>query len=520
VSDGIAALADRPVSGRWASIVCAALLVAFAFAASPLAHGIYDSLDREPRALAMLRANADQPPPSRESPSHISTMRPAIVVLVDGIRLDEARALPAARRAMSAGLFAVVEVPTPTLSRPYYHAALTGVPPEGTGVRRNREGQRALVDSLADRVRAAGGTVAFYSEGNDWMPEMHASAGDEAHVALDALDEPLDAMLAGLRTLEAPALTVVHVLGVDETAHDGGIHTDAHRRALDYADDVLARVLDANEGRALVVLLSDHGHVASGGHGGGEPEVRRVPFALSALAVPRVRLDREMSVAEIAPTIAAWMGVPPPRSATAVAPAELAPDGYSPPAGPDARARGLRLATAAEEGALSRVRALTVGLATLLALAALGATKRAFAGFDFATLVALVLVVAFVFAGHAWIIGRPFSLSALDNPDRQAARLVVLGVLSAALAIGIATAVARRRGAPLRVPLRRASAAVGWAALTVSGLAFAWVGGRLGPWPVAPFAAYAPTLALASGAGAASVAAAVLAVTALRAGSS
>jgi hypothetical protein len=244
--------------------------------------------------------------------------------------------------------------------------------------------------------------------------------------------------------------------------------------------------------------------------------VRRVPFALSALGVPRARLDRTMEVAEIAPTIAAWMGIAPPRSAVAAAPEELAPPGYVAPPRVADRARALALATDAEVLALSRLRMLWVGVVAFLALAALGATKRAFSGFDATTLVAPALFVACVFGGHEWVIARPFSLSALDDADRQAARLVVLGAVSAALAVGLAAAVARRGARSLRMPLRRAAAIVGWAALAGVGLALAWVGGALGPWPVSPFWAYAPTLALAAGGGAAAVISVLLAVSALR----
>ncbi len=213
--------------------------------------------------------------------------------------------------------------------------------------------------------------------------------------------------------------------------------------------------------------------------------------------------------------MAAWMGVAAPRTAVATVPRELSPRGYVAPPGVAGRARALAIATAADLQALGRVRGLSLGILALVALAALGATKRAFSGFDASTFVGPVLFLGWIYAAHLWALERPFSLSALDDASRQGARLVVLGAVCAALAIAVAAVAARRSPRSFVVPLRRGAAAIGWVAIVQAAGLVAWVGESLGPWPVSGFAAYAPTFGLATGAGAAAIAAVVLGISAL-----
>jgi hypothetical protein len=91
---------------------------------------------------------------------------------------------------------------------------------------------------------------------------------------------------AAERAAAGPApLVFVHVLAIDDAAHAHGRGSDAYEHALAYADGVLARVAAHTPADAALVVLADHGHVAPGGHGDAEPEVRFVRACIAPAPV-------------------------------------------------------------------------------------------------------------------------------------------------------------------------------------------------------------------------------------------
>jgi len=504
-------LADRVVDPRRASIGYALVLIAFGALANPLAHAVYESLDIEPLAASALRDNADPEPPPPDA-----DVTPLVILLLDGLRVDESERSAPIEALRARGMSGEVELTEmPTLSRPFYHALLTGVPQRGSGVRRNRPGQRQVFDSLADRVRAASGEVAFVSEDLDWMPVLFARDGDVDHHGLDALEAPLAEVLAGISSGDGPLLTVIHVLAIDESAHEHGIDSAEHRRALSLGDRVTSAVSEATFGRAFLAVLSDHGHIAVGGHGGDEPEVRFAPFVLVGDGVSVGRLERTLAVEELAPSLASWIGVAPPRMSVAEAAPELAGPAATRRPLASRRATLMEAATDADRAARLRRWGWLGPLTVLLVFMGLGATKRSFGVLDRGTFLAPALVGLGLVAIHLFLLERPFTLSALDDPTRQSYRVAAIAAGLALPSIPIAAAIARRaRGDAFAMHLRRAAGGVGWAAIAFTAVVVVGVGGSLAPWPPTAFGVYAPILGFAGGGGAAGVAAIVLICTA------
>lgn len=489
---GVAALADRPVDGRRVAIVMGVLALALSIACAAQIEHLLATADREPEGARLLRAH-----PARTTPGPRLTDRLA-VVLVDGMRADEAGRLAAWRALAPRAVTGELALSTPTLSRPFYHQLFTGAPHSASGVRSNRFEERARLDSLADRVRAAGGSVAFVAEGLDWMRRMHGRPGDAGSDARASIDD-LDAHLAAFRAASAPALLIVHVTSTDSTAHAEGVASDAHRRALERADRAVARVardVDA------VVVLADHGHLAAGGHGGPEPEVARAPLLVRAPGLEGRHLEAPVDPTRLAATFAAWLGVEAPRAAVGAPEPALLPAGVE----PVGEREHARLASLAAQGraesrlALVERQRWVVLLAALAILMALGPIKRAY-GFDRSVPVAILLFPLFAVGLHL-ALGRPLTLSAIDLRLTHGLRVALLGAGAALLAFAAARALAT--GPEARARTRRAAASVGFSALACALAANASVGFALGPWPLSPHQTY---LALyASGAGAAALA--------------
>ena len=503
---GVAALADKPANPRRATLVvgvCGLVVTALGY---PVTDALYDTANTPPPVLATVRLLADPPATGSSGPT-----RSAVLVLVDGLRADEADRMPSLR-GLHATVRARMRIDLPTLSRVAYHTFLTGASPAATGVRTNRFLTRARLDSLADRVRAARGHVSWISEGNDWMARMFARPGDADAHDPNGLGAPLDAALVAL-AVGRPSLVVVHVLEVDRVGHDHGVLGAARRRAVANADRVVARVSrGAERADAVLVVLADHGHIAVGGHGGDEPEVQDVAFVARVPGRSPAHFARTLAASEVAPTLAAWMGVPPPRTAIASAVPSLA-TAVAPTRAP-ARAALVRASELSLAARLAE-RRLGLGLVVTLAfLMALGATKRAF-GFAAATVVAPAVTIATVLAVHVGAWGRPLTASAIDDIDRHGPLLVGLGVFAAVSGIMIALAVVPT-STPWRVTVRRAAAACALDAVAAGSLSIVWCGGALGPWSLSAHAFHAPILTCAIGAGVCAAAALLSLVTLLR----
>lgn len=501
---GIAALADRPVDGRRVALVMGAVALALSLACAAQIEQLLGSANDEPEAARLLRAH-----PAEHLAGPRLTDRLAIVV-IDGMRVDEARRLSAWRELAPRSVTGELALETPTLSRPFYHQLFTGVPHDASGVRSNRFGGRARLDSLTDRVRAAGGSVAFVAENLDWMRRMHGRPGDAgSDDALSVEPGSLAAHLRAFSSARAPALLVVHFTSTDHTAHHGGIDSAAHRSALERAGEVIERVASA---APVLFVMSDHGHLAAGGHGGPEPRVARSPLLVRAPGVSPRALGEPTDPKRLAATFAAWLGVPAPSAALGAPSDALLPRGAA-----RGDAHYSRLASIAAQGRASERhdlqgrQRLALLFALLASLMMLGPIRRAY-GFDRAVPIAIAAWPASVIALHL-ALDRPLSFSAIDGVFGHGVRVTILGVIASLVALALSRVLARRGDGRART--RRVAASVGWSALACALLANAWVGFALGPWPLSPHASYLALLSAGAGAPALAVIALVLLASAL-----
>jgi hypothetical protein len=204
------------------------------------------------------------------------------VVMIDGLSATAARELPGWTALCARGLAFGVDVGFPTVSLPVEVALWTGLTQQQTGVvfrserpldppldRRGIPAQvpesRAVAESYGYIVRSLG----------------FAHAEPPAHPERPAKDLDPEAWRATwqARAHEVVAsdtrLAFVHVLRVDTAGHRHGHDSDAYRQAAREADEIV-RALVAAAPDARWFLLSDHGHLPRGGHGGEERAIRQV----------------------------------------------------------------------------------------------------------------------------------------------------------------------------------------------------------------------------------------------------
>lgn len=287
--------------------------------------------------LGMRSVLADTPPILTDP--HTPRLTDAVVlVTIDGLGIDESH-LPFLNELRARGIDAVAEVPYPTISRPNYVSILTGVPPADSGVRANRVAIPVEVDTTLDRVQAGGMRVGASGDAG-MQPTLFArhartlngTSYRESPVPHGTRLAPIppvtwpvdDARRAASLAEVAPvvaelarttAFVPVLVIDVDHQGHHHGIGPE-YRQAAREVDAMLRDLISRIDlTHATVIITADHGHVAPGGHGGREREVMHVPLILIGQGIRAgVRLADPHTI-DLAPTVAALLGVPAPGHA-------------------------------------------------------------------------------------------------------------------------------------------------------------------------------------------------------------
>ena len=232
------------------------------------------------------------------------TLRHVLVVGVDGVRFDllGPDTTPAIWSFGRDGFLApvVIDAGTPTLSGPCWATIVTGAGVAGHGITGNDLTGHRLADhpdfvTVATRaglptllavsgwaplaLAADGGPLFAEASRREFVPVAGTSmaAWDEAD---ESITDLAAGILAGIPGGDAaPRLSFVYLGAVNAAGHMAGAGA-VYRDAAFAADRRVGILLDAVRSRPshplegwTVVVVTDHGHLDRGGHGGREPEV-------------------------------------------------------------------------------------------------------------------------------------------------------------------------------------------------------------------------------------------------------
>jgi hypothetical protein len=423
---------------RWLAVALAVSLLG-AFEGSHLMASLNDPI---PGVLEALHASADPPAAHPEPPA-----RRVVVVLIDGLGGDAFDALLREGTLGEVAWRVSLDSGVPSRSRPVYHALLTGVPQWAAGIRGNAfAGGRA--DSVADRVRVAGGKVAWMLETVPWFCELFCAQGD---VVVEGREVTSPATFERVWDT-APDLLVVHLTEVDEVGHLHGASSGEYDAASRWAMGLVAvfRAVASHKpggDRAIWFVGADHGHTAHGGHGGPEEEVRRVSwiglFDQGSRAEGVASSVLPMTpVTSLAPTIARALGVDAPRESMA----DGLPLSTALPGAPfQANAARIRAVEAARTASDARWMGNARSRAVLI-VGTLVASFAAVVGFRRRRGIAETAVFVVAIGGFL-AVGPGLSMSSV----RTEGWYLTHGLLTLAVFATVAWAVARRWASPLLV---------------------------------------------------------------------
>ncbi len=469
----------------------ACLVVAVAFLAVALGHaGAVFMNGFEEARPALARAAPRLAVPGPRLARHV------VLVIIDGLGLVHSHELPFLDHLRQLGAATSASSHYPSWSRPNYVSILTGVPPSASGIRTNYHPTSIVLDTIMDRARAGGLRVGVVSDRAMLPPLFLRSLADPGRpietariVRGDRLEAPPgfawpidDARFTHddfgrvLRELTADDLVIALTGVVDAEGHAHGGASPEYRAAAVGADRVLAEALGGVDlARDAILITADHGHSDVGGHGGLEPEVLTVPLIAAGAGIVPGSVARDAHLIDIAPTIAALLGIAAPGHGLGRALTELlAPtEVHGELARVEANVAIEAAAIDDDADAVAWHRALRFALVALAAwlvlrsindrlVAPLRGTARS------GSEVRILLAAAPSFAGTAAVLVMLAThLSPSVIPGRAAITTIVIGYAIGLVVVQVTVALVALRGHPER---RRAAASLGLVALAPAAL--------------------------------------------------
>lgn len=281
-------------------------------------------------ATACDRAD-DEPPP----PVPLEERTPKVLVIgIDGVRPDVMNEVPTPSiDALSIGgtFTARTRTTTPSVSGPSWSSMLTGVWPDKHGVLDNEFGGRRYDEypdflTRIEMQRPELGTFAAI----DWLPLMEIPGGGptisesvDVRVPLDGYelgwaDADREVVAATVRHLSEadPDALFAYLGNPDEASHQAGSIGAEYREAIALADQHVGRMVDAVRARPrfreenwLIIISTDHGRRADGGHGGDSPMEMTTFILVSGPAAQIGPPSDDTFIVDVAVTALAHLGI-------------------------------------------------------------------------------------------------------------------------------------------------------------------------------------------------------------------
>lgn len=238
-----------------------------------------------------------------------------VLVIVDGLRLDASRKMSSLNSLRGYGADMTLTVPQPSLSYPNWTTILSGAPPYISGVVTNWHKGPAPVETVFDTAARKHVKTVFVGP-EDFEPLFRVKEKtsvtfmrkwQKQYLTSTYVDEALR-----LASAEKPSLIVLHLPDVDEAGHDFGGASKQYAQTAARVDSDLRRLVEGlQDGHTVFVVVADHGHIDTGGHGGWESDVLTVPGVFAGPGVPLRKGEARLE--DVAPTVARFAGIAPPR---------------------------------------------------------------------------------------------------------------------------------------------------------------------------------------------------------------
>ncbi len=264
-------------------------------------------------------------PPQPGAPLGDPATNRVVIVLIDGLRYDTSLnidLMPFLGELRKHGSSALMHSQAPSFSESGYSTILTGAWPEindGPALNLDYEEIPTFTqDNLYTAVHQAGMKTAI--SGYYWFEKLIPQSDVDFSYYTPGEDAAADndVVTAAIPYLQNTQnrLVLVHIDQVDYAGHHlGGAQSDGWNTAAKTADNLLMQVVNEIDLETdTVIVMSDHGHIDAGGHGGQDAVVLMEPFVIAGMGA-KIGVQTDINMVDVAPTIAALLGVRLPASA-------------------------------------------------------------------------------------------------------------------------------------------------------------------------------------------------------------
>lgn len=264
-------------------------------------------------------------PPARGPAIGAPLTRRVVFVLMDALRYDtslQPDVMPFLNQLREQGAHAAMHSRPPSYSAPGYSVLLTGAWPDlsdGPAMNPEEGLPRAWTqDNLFSAAHRAGLKTAV--SGYFWFQGLIPQSDVDAHFYTLGEDAAADRQVvdAARPWLESGnyQFILIHIDQVDYAGHhEGGPRSPNWDAAAARADGLLREIASSLDfGLDTVIVVSDHGQIDPGGHGGQDPIVLVEPFVAAGAGVRPGRYN-DVDMVDVAPTVAALLGTNLPASA-------------------------------------------------------------------------------------------------------------------------------------------------------------------------------------------------------------
>ncbi len=266
----------------------------------------------------------DNPPLPGNALGTASTER-LVIVLIDALRYDTSMkpdVMPTLAQLRTQGASALMHSQPPSFSEPGYSTLLTGAWPEindGPAFNLDFEDIPTFTqDNLFSSAHRNGWKTAI--SGYYWFEKLIPQSDVDLSFYTPGEDESadievMDAAMPWLQKDEAQVV-LIHIDQVDYAGHhQGGPQSPNWDAAATRADAMLADIASTLDfSKDTLVVLSDHGQIMTGGHGGQDPDCLLEPFVIVGSGVNPGQYP-DIQMVDVAPTLSALLGINLPASA-------------------------------------------------------------------------------------------------------------------------------------------------------------------------------------------------------------
>jgi hypothetical protein len=244
--------------------------------------------------------------------------RMVVMVLVDGLRYDtslNASVMPYLNQLRQGGASAEMHSQPPSFSQPGYTTLLTGAWPDLNGGPPVNLVYPDIPTITQDNIFSDAHWIGLQTaiSGYNWFEKLvpqgavaakFYTAGEDQAADRDVVDAALP-WLQGRKY----QLVLIHLDQVDYAGdHEGGPKDSRYNAAATRADHLIQEIaakLDFSKDTLLIV--SDHGHINQGGHGGQDAITLIEPFVMAGKGVMPGKYS-DVQMVDVAPTIAVLLG--------------------------------------------------------------------------------------------------------------------------------------------------------------------------------------------------------------------